>query len=301
MERELLTLRADPDPPAQVGVWGEVATGLRSQITTEHLHRLDAVQFGFGVGAVGHDPSEALRHLGEMVVVGGSALWTPAGMDGARTRREPPGSAIESSFMVHWDGRVNAAFRFDQPVGLTLEALLRSVFRALDEGYPKPAEAASVIVLARTTSQQMRDQVVLERMTPDNAPPDGGLIADPSHRDRFFSSNVVSGMWPGTEPVTMLALALVLDASKRWLPEGSLERAFWPAKDPSRIEGLQIHCHAAVTRGGSIPLDDPGRYVDVLASRFLSGAADGDELVVVHVLPEAELLKGVVAVGLPRR
>ncbi len=263
------------------------------------MNRLDSVGYGFGVGAVGLEPAEALHRLGEMVVVRRIALWTPAGQERPKARMEAPGAIIQSPFMVHWDGRVNAAYRFDHRTGIRLDAILRGVFESLDQVLPSPAEAASVMLLARTGPNQVRDQVVIERMTPDNAPPAGGLIADPPHRDRFFSRDTVLGTWPDEQSVTLLALALVLDASRRRSAQGSFERAFWPVRDPRSVEGLQLHCHAAVTPRSDVPLDDPGASVDDLGRSLLSVAQSAGEPAVVHLMPDTELRQGVIAVGLP--
>jgi hypothetical protein len=251
-------------------VWGDgpAADGGVGVIRAIDASR-DRLPFGLGAAAFGDVPEQAVRWLGEYLLVDGASWWTPAA-DPSTSRYEAPTAAVLTPFLFRWDGMRTATASLESPTPVPLIYWYEYLLRELVAGGACPSGAIALKVVADVPARLIVDKQLSRAPLLAHRPADGRLITDESHLDQYFVRNAAARAYQAWCTVVMVGIAMdPASVVAMWGPE-VIERGFYTTPGVSAAAEVIQHTHALVT--AALPGVPGRRHAGAGLDGLLTGA-----------------------------
>jgi anti-anti-sigma factor len=298
VEKNGTRMSAEPGSPqpAALKVWGDLDLVLHSRIDDQHIAVIpfSGTQYALGLGALGRNPAEVLPFLGEMVVLHGSLVWLPT--DGNDTPdfftpvKDTGEVKIFSGYSVSLDGpfREYVILESLSRDGMPLQEIYSLLIERAKEHYRDYRGVLAVAWWA--VLEGLQSQGVCRSPIPENAPPEGKSIMDPSMFDSWFEH----GTTPRYRGDTMVGfgIAVDLDMAARSFDQTSLDLLISPKEGEEKGKSsIYSHTHAVVFRNVAY---DMSASFEVQVKKILG---QGEFVDMRHLLLDTRIRKAKIGVA----
>lgn len=225
------------------GLSSDVAGLIRTVDVSE-----SGLPFGLGAGAFGAPPEQAVKQLGEYVLIEGSSWWTPAA-ERTSSRVEGPKTPLLTPFLFLWDHMMSATGELRSRSAVPLVHWYEYLLRRLVELGICSTGAIAVEVIADMPARLIVSKHLSRPPLRENQPPDQRLITDGTHLDAYFLRNGVAYAHGDDTWCTAMMVGIALDpasAAATWGHE-FVQRGFYLTPGVATTSPVIHHTHALVT------------------------------------------------------